>query len=588
MLVRHGKAFVPAKDSRTASTVRYEPGEHPPLPTTVGLGLQFGLLAITGIVLTPAIVVRAAGGSEAYLSWAVFTAVIISGATTIVQAARIGRFGSGHILLMGTSGAFISVSAAALVAGGPSLLATLIVVSASIQFALAAHLSAFRRILTPIVGGTVLMLIPVTIMSFLPGLIGDVPEGTHPAAGGLTMLATLGTLVVVALLATGALRLWAPVIGVISGSLVGAFFGLYDVSRVAEAPWIGGPQGAWPGMDLSFGPAFWTHLPAFIFVTVVGAIETIGDSIAIQRVSWRRQRAIDFRSVQGAVNADGLGNLLSGLAGTVPNTTYSSTVSLTELTGVAARHVGVAVGFVFVGLAFFPKLLALVLAMPGPVAAGFVLVTLAMLFVLGMRIVIHDQLDYRKGLVVGISFWLGAGVESRLVFPEFLSEFAGGLLQDGMMAGGLVAMCLSLFLELGKSRSRRIEVAADVSALPKVVAFLNESGHRFGWSAPTMDKIHAAAEETLLTILQIGEEGGLQNRRLLLSVQRQDRQAVMEFVTGSGEGNLQDQLAVLDDPATPATMEQQMSLRLLRHFSSSVHHQQYHEADVVTVKVEVD
>ena len=58
MLVRHGKAFVPAKDSRTASTVRYEPGEHPPLPTTVGLGLQFGLLAITGIVLTPAIVVR--------------------------------------------------------------------------------------------------------------------------------------------------------------------------------------------------------------------------------------------------------------------------------------------------------------------------------------------------------------------------------------------------------------------------------------------------------------------------------------------------------------------------------------------------
>ena len=184
----------------------------------------------------------------------------------------------------------------------------------------------------------------------------------------------------------------------------------------------------------------------------------------------------------------------------------------------------------------------------------------------------------------------GLAPESRAGWSSrsSLSEFAGGLLQDGMLAGGLVAMCLSLFLELGKSRSRRIEVAADVSALPKVVAFLNESGHRFGWSAPTMDKIHAAAEETLLTILQIGEEGGLQNRRLLLSVQRQDRQAVMEFVTGSGEGNLQDQLAVLDDPATPATMEQQMSLRLLRHFSSSVHHQQYHEADVVTVKVEVD
>ena len=43
-----------------------------------------------------------------------------------------------------------------------------------------------------------------------------------------------------------------------------------------------------------------------------GAIETVGDGVAIQRVSLRQQRATDFRVVQGALNADGMGNLLSG------------------------------------------------------------------------------------------------------------------------------------------------------------------------------------------------------------------------------------------------------------------------------------
>ena len=50
------------------------------------------------------------------------------------------------------------------------------------------------------------------------------------------------------------------------------------------------PDGSWPGLDLSFGPVFWTLLPAFVFVTLVGAIETVGDSIAIQQVSWRKPR----------------------------------------------------------------------------------------------------------------------------------------------------------------------------------------------------------------------------------------------------------------------------------------------------------
>ena len=148
-------------------------------------------------------------------------------------------------------------------------------------------------------------------------------------------------------------------------------------------------------------------------VTLVGAIETIGDGVAIQRVSRRRPRATDFRVVQGALNADGVGNLLSGIAGAPPNTTYSSSVSLAEVTGVAARRVGVVIGVVFVGLAFFPKVAALLIAIPGPVAAAYVTVLIALLFVQGMKIIVQDGVDHRKAAVVGLSFWIGVGFQNQ-------------------------------------------------------------------------------------------------------------------------------------------------------------------------------
>ena len=58
-------------------------------------------------------------------------------------------------------------------------------------------------------------------------------------------------------------RPWAPLIGVTTGCVVGAWFGLYDVNRILAAAWVGLPASVWPGLDLSFGPAFWSILPAF-------------------------------------------------------------------------------------------------------------------------------------------------------------------------------------------------------------------------------------------------------------------------------------------------------------------------------------
>ena len=567
--------------------VRYEPNDKPPRALTFGLGAQFTILSIAGVVLTPAIVVRAGGGGDTYLTWAVFAAVAVSGVTTILQAVRVGRIGAGYVLLMGTSGAFIAVCVTALARGGPPLLATLVVISALFQFALAARLSLLRRVLTPTVAGTVIMLIAVTVMPIVFDMLTEVPEGAPSSAAPISALATVLVITGLALKAAGPLRLWAPVIGVAAGSAVAGLFGIYDAGGVARAAWIGVPDSSWPGFDLSFGPIFWALLPAFVFVTLVGAIETIGDSVAIQRVSWRRPRAVDFRAVQGAVAADGTGNLLSGLAGTVPNTTYSSSIAITELTGVAARRVGVAIGILYVALAFLPKALAAVVAIPGPVSAAYLLVILSMLFVQGMRMVVQDGIDYRKGLIVGVSFWAGVGFQGGVIFPEFFSQAAGGLLQNGMTAGGLVAILMTLFMEVTAPRRSRLEVALDQADLPRITAFLRALASRHGWDEAMAQRLDAAAEETLLSLLGPDESApDRDRRRLLLVAYKQDGGAVMEFTASAGRENLQDRLALLEAPSAETSDEREFSLRLLRHLASSVRHAQYHDTEIVTVRVD--
>ena len=128
--------------------IRYEPDENPPSLVAIGAGVQAAMIIVAPVVLTVVIVARIAQQPESYVSWAVFAALIICGATTILQAVRVGRVGAGRVLIMGTSGAFIGVCVAALVKGGPSLMASLIVVVAlsvlagRATLAAAAHLHA--------------------------------------------------------------------------------------------------------------------------------------------------------------------------------------------------------------------------------------------------------------------------------------------------------------------------------------------------------------------------------------------------------------------------------------------------------------
>ena len=182
-----------------------------------------------------------------------------------------------------------------------------------------------------------------------------------------------------------------------------------------------------------------------------------------------------------------------------------------------------------------------------------------------------------------------------------------------MTAGGLTAILLTMFLELTGPRRKRMETVLGVDALPRVETFLREFASRRGWGAEAAQRLCSAGEETILSLLRpVGADGGEEagkgegegegsemgaagggetrageRRRLLLITRGGGEAAELEFIAAPGEENLEDRMVLLAERGG-APAEHEISLRLLRHYASSVRHQQYHGTDIVTVRVEGD
>ena len=144
---------------------------------------------------------------------------------------------------------------------------------------------------------------------------------------------------------------------------------------------------------------------------------------------------------------------------------------------------------------------------------------------------------------------------------------------------------MTLFIELTSPRHTRLETALDISALPKIDAFLRELASRIRWNDASTERLRAAGEETLSSLLQSGGDHGDDRVPRLIIVARPGEAVELEFLAVFDEENIEDRLAHLSEQAeVPA--EHEISFWLLRHYASSVRHRKYHGIDIVTVRVE--
>ena len=79
-----------------------------------------------------------------------------------------------------------------------------------------------------------------------------------------------------------------------------------------------------------------------------------------------------------------------------------------------------------------------------------------------------------------------------------------------------------------------------------------------------------------------------QKRRLVATIRPESGSAELEIVVASDDaiqGNIENRMAYLG-PDQALEDEQQLSVRILRHYASSVHHRKYYGIDIISCRVD--
>lgn len=419
----------------------YGVDDNPSLSEKILFGIQHIFAAFGGIIVVP-LVLSSALGFDTKTSTALISASILAaGLATIIQARGIGKIGSKVACIMGTDFTFVlpSITVGSTL-GLPGIIGATIL-GAIFEVVLSFFIKPLMKLFPPLVTGTVVCLIGLTL---LPVSIDWAAGGAGSADYGsiknisIAMLVLIGTLLLNRY-GKGMLSSASILIGMVVGYIVCIPLGLVDFSSVREASWISFPK------IFEYGVTFdLKALLAFIPAYFVTAIETVGCLKAVGEVS---EVEMDDKRIGAGVLADGVGSMVGGVVGTLPNTTFSQNVGLIPLTKVASKHVAVMAGIILVLLGFLPKLAAIVNVIPQPVLGGVGIVMFGTVAAAGIKTLSKVKINERNLLIIATAIGLGLGVTFR---PEFISQLPEGLkmiFTSGISTGTITALVLNLVLK---------------------------------------------------------------------------------------------------------------------------------------------
>ena len=237
-------------------------------------------------------------------------------------------------------------------------------------------------------------------------------------------------------------------------------------------------------------------------------------------------------------------------------------------------------GIIIVLTAFVPKLPALLQVVPDPVAGAYIFIFVTLLFRQGVRMVTTGGFGYEKGLIVCVSFWMGLGFQNAVFFPDHLPEWSRGVLDNGMAAGGIVAMVLTLLVSL-RQRGHRDVLEPSVRSLSKLRIALDGAAARAGWDETATNRLQLAGEEAFLYLLE--RQSDSVQHPIRVAARPVDDILQIEFVSGPDDANLEDRLGRLDEDHE---VLRDVGPRILRHVTKEVRHEQFYDLDVLTVTVD--
>ena len=187
-------------------------------------------------------------------------------------------------------------------------------------------------------------------------------------------------------------------------------------------------------------------IASMIIVMLITAVETTGDVFATGEII---EKTINQEDIARALRADGLSTLLGGILNSFPYTCFAENIGLVRLTGVKSRFVVAAAGIIMILLGLFPKVAALVDAIPPCVLGGAATILFATVAVVGIqtlsRVDFHEE---RNVVIVAVSIGLGM---IPVAFPNFYKNFPQGwqiIVGNSITTGSLAAILLNFFFNV--------------------------------------------------------------------------------------------------------------------------------------------
>ncbi|MCW4590541.1 purine permease [Gluconacetobacter entanii] len=375
-----------------------------PLGMLFTFGLQHALVMYSGTVAVPLIFAATLGMDMGQTITLINSGLMTSGIATIIQTVGIGKIGSRLPIVQGSS--FVTLASMLMIgqAYGTSAIFGAIIGAGGCTLVLAPALGRLMRFFPPVAIGCLLTvigltLIPVAGMWLGGGTPSDAAFGSAPnlLLGGVTMAVTLA----VYALGSGFVSNISVLLGLIVGSLVALACGMGHFQAVHDAPWFA------LSMPMAFGvPTF--HLMPVVIMTLTMLVilaETTGNCIAVGRLV---ERPTNEETLIAAFRADGLSTMLGGVFNSFPFNAFTQNTGLIAMTDIRSRFVVAAAGVVLIVLGLFPKLGAVIAAMPAPVLGGCALVMFGMTAMGGIRELSHVRFDgTRNGMIAAVSMGLG-------------------------------------------------------------------------------------------------------------------------------------------------------------------------------------
>jgi NCS2 family nucleobase:cation symporter-2 len=276
-------------------------------------------------------------------------------------------------------------------------------------------------------------------------IVGSVPNPKYASLDGIGVASVvLVSILLIAKYAKGFISNISVLLGIIVGAIVAAATGMMNFDKVAKANWFD------VILPFQFGvPVFDPILIlTMTLVMIVVMIESTGMFLALGEMTDRKVSQADLTR---GLRADGLGTMIGGIFNTFPYTSFSQNVGLVGVTGVKSRFVCVAGGLILVLLGLVPKMAALVESLPTVVLGGAGLVMFGMVAATGIRIL--ASVDYRGNrnnlFIVAVSIGFGMIPLIAPNFKQWLPHTIHPLIESGILLASLTAVALNLFFNGG-------------------------------------------------------------------------------------------------------------------------------------------